>query len=473
MKLEPGQMIRDYQIIRSLGEGGMGEVYLANEVLLERQVAIKRLNPIYTRDPQFIQRFRNEARIQAQLTHENIVQLITFFSEADTHYMVLEYAPGHTLRDLIQQTGPIPEQRALGILRQITAALSHANSKGIIHRDIKPSNIMIDTEHGDRVKIMDFGIARLMTDGHLTRTGTKMGTIMYMSPEQVLALKDIDHRSDVYSLGVVFYEMLCGKTAYQVDTDSDFLVQRAIVDTPIPDPREIYAHISDESVKVLTGMTSKDREERIGLEEVYNLITGYEGANNIRPVFQIKHPKSQTKDNKAIEYDDLFWQIQKAKEQKKHTKKLPLILLATTLIEHLILWFGYDEWEYIDGFLPAYIVLVCLSVLQYIATIRQIKNLPSKGALMLSVGTFIVVLLVAGGLCTSLSSEAQSLKPSIVFLFAQIVMASLVYFLYTINFSQYIFDDPFNSYRKLRSISYFVILFSPILAAILLLIPDV
>ena len=175
-------MIRDYQIIRSLGEGGMGEVYLANEVLLERQVAIKRLNPIYTRDPQFIQRFRNEARIQAQLTHENIVQLITFFSEADTHYMVLEYAPGHTLRDLIQQTGPIPEQRALGILRQITAALSHAHSKGIIHRDIKPSNIMIDTEHGDRVKIMDFGIARLMTDGHLTRTGTKMGTIMYMSP---------------------------------------------------------------------------------------------------------------------------------------------------------------------------------------------------------------------------------------------------------------------------------------------------
>lgn len=113
MKLEPGQMIRDYQIIRPIGEGGMGEVYLANEVLLDRQVAVKRLNPSLTQEAQFVQRFQNEARIQAQLTHENIVHLIAFFSEADSHYMVLEYVPGITLRDLILQTGPIPEARSL------------------------------------------------------------------------------------------------------------------------------------------------------------------------------------------------------------------------------------------------------------------------------------------------------------------------------------------------------------------------
>ncbi len=152
MELKNGVILRDYHIIRQLGIGGMGEVYLAEEALLGRQVAIKRLNPQLTGDPQFSERFINEARIQARLQHQNIVGLYNFFVEEDVYYMVMEYAPGLTLKELIAQTGPIPEQRTLDIFKQIVDALGYAHSKQIIHRDIKPSNILID--HNDKVKVM-------------------------------------------------------------------------------------------------------------------------------------------------------------------------------------------------------------------------------------------------------------------------------------------------------------------------------
>ena len=189
--------------------------------------------------------------------------------------MVLEYAPGITLKEIIAVTGPIQEKRAIKIIRQLIAALSQAHSIGIVHRDLKPSNIMVDLDNDDRVKIMDFGIARLVSDVHITRTGTKMGTILYMSPEQVLAIKDIDYRSDIYSLGVVMYEMLCGKAAYQVNTDSDFLLQRAIVDTPLPDPRQNYQYISDKMVDLLKQMTANNRESRPALADVIGILGGW------------------------------------------------------------------------------------------------------------------------------------------------------------------------------------------------------
>lgn len=262
MKLEAGQKIRDYEIQHLIGEGGMGEVYQAQEVLLGRQVAIKRLNPHLTGDPGFAQRFINEARIQAQLTHPNIVGLHSFFEEQGVYYMILEFVPGITLRQLISQTGPIPEERAMRIFRQITAALAHAHAKGIVHRDVKPSNIIVNTQANDAVKVMDFGIARLLTSSHLTSTGTKLGTVHYMSPEQVLEAKDIDQRSDLYSAGIVFYEMLSGRLPFDDDTASDFRIQEQIIKNPVPDPRMIYAYISDKSVELLNQLTQKDREAR-------------------------------------------------------------------------------------------------------------------------------------------------------------------------------------------------------------------
>jgi serine/threonine protein kinase len=262
MILTPGTRVRDYEVVQMMDSGGMGEVYLARETLLNRKVAIKCLLQEHVQVEHFHQRFISEARIQAQLNHPNIVTLISFFEEKGTNFMVLEFAEGITLEKLISVTGPIHEQRALKIFRQILEALDYAHTHGVIHRDIKPSNIMIDTQHDDKVKVMDFGIARMVSASHITKTGSKMGSPRYMSPEQVLAIKDVDHRTDIYSAGIVLYEMLSGRLPFRTDEDSDFMIYKAIVEQDLPDPRLIYEFISENTVNVLRAMTRKERNQR-------------------------------------------------------------------------------------------------------------------------------------------------------------------------------------------------------------------
>ncbi len=259
--------IRDYKIINKLGEGGMGTVYLAEDTMLERKVALKVLNPILTKDKQFTERFRHEAKVQASLIHPNIVTLYNYFREGDNYCMVMEYVDGTTLKQLISGTGPMPEQRAVWILNQMLEAVGFAHKKGIIHRDIKPSNILIKKD--DNVKILDFGIAKILQDKGLTKTGTKMGTVYYMSPEQIKAVKDIDHRTDIYSLGITLYEMLSGRVPFNVDTDSDFEIMNEIVSSDLKDPREYYPHISKWLVDVLFDSVNKNRNERIQSAEEF------------------------------------------------------------------------------------------------------------------------------------------------------------------------------------------------------------
>ena len=253
--------IRDYKILKKLGEGGMGTVYLAEDTMLERKVALKILNPILTKDSHFTDRFRHEAKIQASLIHPNIVTLYNYFREGDNYCMVMENVEGVTLKQLISSTGPMPEQRAVWILNQMLEAVGFAHKKGIIHRDIKPSNILITKD--DNAKILDFGIAKILQDKGLTKTGTKMGTVYYMSPEQIKAVKDIDHRTDIYSLGITLYEMLSGRVPFNVDTDSDFEIMNEIVSSDLKDPREYYPHISNWVVNVLFDSVKKERNERI------------------------------------------------------------------------------------------------------------------------------------------------------------------------------------------------------------------
>jgi len=167
--------ISHYKVLKKLGEGGMGTVYLANDIMLERKVAIKVLNPLLTKESHFTERFRHEAKVQASLIHPNIVTLFNYFYEDDNYCMVMEYVDGATLKQLISNTGPLPEQKAIWILNQMLDAVGYAHKKGIIHRDIKPSNVLISEDN--TVKILDFGIAKILQDKGLTKTGTKMGII--------------------------------------------------------------------------------------------------------------------------------------------------------------------------------------------------------------------------------------------------------------------------------------------------------
>jgi len=260
--LSEGQILRDFRVLKLLGEGGMGEVWLAEDVNIERKVALKALYRQYSVDQELVERFRQEARIQSTLSHPNIVTLHSFFSHDGSYFIVMEYAPGISLRELIGKTGPIPFPRTLNIVSQILSALEYTHRKGIIHRDIKPSNIMIDTENGDEVKIMDFGIAKAMEDLSHTRTGTQMGTIWYMSPEQIHDVKNIDHRSDLFSLGIVLYEMLTGVKPYDISSESSFKIQSQIVYDPLPDPLLTYPHIPLWIVNLLRKLCEKDPAKR-------------------------------------------------------------------------------------------------------------------------------------------------------------------------------------------------------------------
>ena len=177
------EQIREYKIKNKIGEGGMGEVYLAEDENLGRQVAIKMLAPELMRNAELVERFKQEARLQASLIHPNIVALHTFFMHENMLYMVMEYAQGITLKELIKQKGKLDESTAKHLMLQILEGVGFAHQLGIVHRDLKPSNIMVSKD--GKIKIMDFGIAKVLGDRGMTKTGTKMGTLYYMSPEQI------------------------------------------------------------------------------------------------------------------------------------------------------------------------------------------------------------------------------------------------------------------------------------------------
>jgi beta-lactam-binding protein with PASTA domain/tRNA A-37 threonylcarbamoyl transferase component Bud32 len=196
-----------YEIQRGIARGGMAEVYLARDQLLDRPVAVKVLFAEYARDPSFVERFRREAQSAANLNHPNIVAIYDWGQERGTYFIVMEYVRGRSLRDVVQVNGPFSARRTAEIGAEIAGALEFAHRNGVVHRDVKPGNVLI-TADGD-IKVTDFGIARAGTSEALTQTGAVMGTAAYFSPEQAQGFA-VDGRSDVYSLGVVLYEMVTG-----------------------------------------------------------------------------------------------------------------------------------------------------------------------------------------------------------------------------------------------------------------------
>jgi serine/threonine protein kinase len=262
------QIIKDeYRIIRKIGEGGMGTVYLAEDLQMQQEVAIKLLHMAMTTDPEIVERFKTEAKAQYKLTHPYIVKLTRLVQNGEQYFIVMEYVEGMTLKEMLAKTGLLPEDRALPIFHKIIRGLAYAHSQGIIHRDIKPGNIIID-KNGNP-KITDFGIAKILGDKGLTQTGTKLGTVYYMSPEQIKNPKGVDQRTDVYSLGITLYEMLTGKLPYNTGLDSEYDLMNEIVNTPIKNPLDFYPHISPGVVKMIYHMTSKEKLERYAHCEEY------------------------------------------------------------------------------------------------------------------------------------------------------------------------------------------------------------
>lgn len=211
-----GRSLGEFQLLRRIGQGGMGQVYLAEQISLKRKVAVKIMRTDLAYNATFHQRFEAEAKAVARVNHANIVQVYAFGVENGLHFMALEYVEGRNLREYLAKKGTVETGLALSILRQVASALQRASELGIVHRDIKPENILL-TRRGE-VKVTDFGLSRIYTTDepalNLTQTGIAMGTPLYMSPEQVQGL-NVDPRTDIYSLGVTCYHMLSGKPPFR------------------------------------------------------------------------------------------------------------------------------------------------------------------------------------------------------------------------------------------------------------------
>jgi serine/threonine protein kinase/tetratricopeptide (TPR) repeat protein len=222
--LEPGQLLgQRYEVLQILGEGGMGAVYKARDIELNRMVALKVIRPDLATNQSIIDRFKQELLLATQVTHKNVIRIYDL-SEADgMKFITMEYVEGEDLRGLMQKKGKLEPEEAVEIMQQTCRALDAAHSAGIIHRDLKPQNIMRDKT--GRVLVMDFGLARTLEGDGMTQTGALVGTMDYMSPEQALG-KELDQRSDVFALGLIFYELLTGKMPYKADSVVASLLKR-------------------------------------------------------------------------------------------------------------------------------------------------------------------------------------------------------------------------------------------------------
>jgi eukaryotic-like serine/threonine-protein kinase len=245
-----------YRIQRKLGAGGMADVYLAEDQELGRRVAIKILNGRHANDDQFIERFRREAKNAAALNHPSIVSIYDRGEAEDTYYIAMEFLDGRTLKELIVGRGAAPINVAIEYGRQILSALRFAHRHGIVHRDIKPHNVLVDAE--GRVKVTDFGIARAGTS-QMTETGSIVGTAQYLSPEQARG-GEVDPRSDLYSLGIVLYELLTGKTPFDGDTPVE-IAMKHLSNAPKP-PSKLRSEIPPELDKVVLRALAKNPDER-------------------------------------------------------------------------------------------------------------------------------------------------------------------------------------------------------------------
>lgn len=252
-----GKIVGNYKIQEKLGEGGMGAVYKGVDTMLDREVAIKALKPELASQTSIVERFRTEAVTLAKLNHPNVATLYSMFREGEELYMVLEYVRGETLDSIMKTRGAMPADEAIPVFCQVLDGIDHAHELGIVHRDIKPANMML-TEKGT-LKVLDFGIARLLGSARMTRAGNIIGTLEYMAPEQVRG-HETDGRSDIYALGMMLYEVLTGQLPFE--TDNEFELMKSQTEITPRRPREINPDITEDVEAAIMKAIEKDPDNR-------------------------------------------------------------------------------------------------------------------------------------------------------------------------------------------------------------------
>ncbi len=246
-----------YQVLEELGRGGMGKVYKVFDKEIREKVALKLLNPEIAADERLIERFRNELKLARQISHRYVCRMFDLNKEGEAYYISMEYISGEDLKSMIKMMGPMSSGKTIIIAKQVCKGLAEAHRRGIAHLDLKPQNIMIDKE--GNVRIMDFGIARSLKGEVKPEVGVLIGTPEYMSPEQIQG-KDVDHSSDIYSLGIILYEMLTGEVPFEGDTPLSVATKQKSMAPP--DPRNINAGIPEEISRMILRCLEKDRGKR-------------------------------------------------------------------------------------------------------------------------------------------------------------------------------------------------------------------
>lgn len=260
MPFTTGENVGPYRIVEQLGQGGMASVFKAYHAALDRYVALKVLHPAFLEDPNFLARFQREARVVAKLEHPNIVPVYDFADHAGQPYLVMKFIEGETMKAKLAR-GPLAKGEGLTIIEAVGGALSYAHRQGVLHRDIKPSNVLLMADGG--IYLADFGLARIAQAGESTLSGdTMLGTPQYISPEQARGARDLDEGTDIYSFGVVLYEVVVGRVPFSADTP--FSIIHDHIYTPLPMPRSVNPRVPEAVERVLLKALAKERPDRFG-----------------------------------------------------------------------------------------------------------------------------------------------------------------------------------------------------------------
>jgi len=342
-----GENVGPYRLIEKLGKGGMATVFKAYHPSLDRYVAIKALHPAFMEHPGFIDRFEREAKVVAKLDHPNIVPIYDFSEHEDRPYLVLKYVRGETLKARLEKS-KLTYKESRHIFRVISSALAYAHQEGVLHRDVKPSNVLL--EKGGQIYLADFGLARMTETSQTTLSGQMMmGTPHYISPEQAKGLGGLDSGTDIYSLGVMMYELLVGEVPYQADTP--FSVIHDHIYSPLPLPREMNPDLNEDIQRAILKSLAKKREDRY--EKISDMMDMFLKAfdtliiehpsDGDAPTLMLKSDARQTATQRAAAAEDLADSAGVSAtviEEKTRKKGIPGWIWWMAIPALLTLWLG-------------------------------------------------------------------------------------------------------------------------------------